>query len=335
MTFVFETAPLPPRRRLDAYRSLLVDTTAPSTIELDRKVSGHELHAQILSAGLGSLLILNSRGTLSHTFLRTPRQVSYQSVPMITVAVMRGSQGRHEQFGHDRPVPRGSLLINDLRFPYRLSVVGANDGLAVQIPIAQLGLDDEVIRTASPRLGQSPLYELMAAQVTTVATNPGLAHDPGVAAAMEASTVALARALLVSAAGQQPEPASIAVQVRAYIAQHLGDPGLGPESIAAALNMSVRNLYHRCAEADLSIEKSIVAARLRAARAALADPARAGSTVAVVARASGFRDPAHFSRRFRAEYDMTPSEWRALNRVSGPGRRGRNAGPDQPGPRNW
>ncbi|WPO75461.1 helix-turn-helix transcriptional regulator [Streptomyces sp. KN37] len=33
-------------------------------------------------------------------------------------------------------------------------------------------------------------------------------------------------------------------------------------------------------------------------------------TIAAVATRCGFSSPSHFSRRFRAEYGLTPSEWR-------------------------
>ena len=43
----------------------------------------------------------------------------------------------------------------------------------------------------------------------------------------------------------------------------------------------------------------------------LTDPRHAGSTVAAIAYASGFRDISTFNRAFRQQFGMTPSDARA------------------------
>ena len=103
-------------------------------------------------------------------------------------------------------------------------------------------------------------------------------------------------------------------QIRTYIQQHIDDSGLNPDQIAAALNISVRQLFKVCAQADFSIEQWIINLRLERARAELVRPAAATPPIAAVARRVGFVDASHFSRRFKAAYGISPREWRLLHR---------------------
>ena len=90
---------------------------------------------------------------------------------------------------------------------------------------------------------------------------------------------------------------------------HLADPDLSPAKIAAAHNISLRYLYKLCAEADLSLEQWIIAERLHRAKQDLSHPTRT-RTIAQTARAWGFSDPTHFTRRFRAAYGQSPTAYR-------------------------
>ncbi|MDY7090582.1 MAG: helix-turn-helix domain-containing protein, partial [Actinomycetota bacterium] len=133
--------------------------------------------------------------------------------------------------------------------------------------------------------------------------------------AVAAASIDLVRALLVSAAGagrhaRRVRFETLLSRVRAYARSHLADPDLSPATIAAAHNVSLRQLYKVCAEAELSLEQWIIEERLQRVRHALAQPDLAHLPIATVARRWGFRDPTHFTRRFRARYGMTPGQWR-------------------------
>jgi len=148
-----------------------------------------------------------------------------------------------------------------------------------------------------------------------------LTGDPA-AAALGTATVELARALLVSAAhadrhSREVLADTLLTRVRAYVRRHLTDPDLTPATIAAAHNVSLRHLYKTCARADLSLEQWIISERLRGAREEPLRPESRQRTVAAIARAWGFRDPTHFTRRFLAASGMTPAEWRRRSAAGG------------------
>ncbi|EXG82059.1 DNA-binding domain-containing protein, AraC-type [Cryptosporangium arvum DSM 44712] len=311
--FAFDTDQVTPRDRVDAFRALLVDATAPSTIVLDSSSGGSPFSAKIQSWGLGAVQVLHNRASFRHEFLRTPRQVNSGAHPVISLAFRGNAGGRRSQFGVERAVSPSTLSLLDLSEPYRFSVAPDNNGHALHVPTEALDLPPAIVRRAALRLERSPLYDLMLTHVISIGRDHRLAADAEVSAAVGRSTIALTRALLMSAADRADEPSSLVVQVRAYVSHHFTDPGIGPARIAAALNVSVRHLHQTCARESVSIEQLIIRSRLRAARTALADPGRRREPIAALAQSFGFRNPAHFSRRFRTEYGVTPSQWRAEN----------------------
>jgi AraC-like DNA-binding protein len=145
-------------------------------------------------------------------------------------------------------------------------------------------------------------------------------HADDVAGAPSAPTVGaasieLVRALIAAVAGDRTHPAEVGeqalvTQIRAHIRQHLADPELGPPAVAAALHISLRHLYATCARAGFSVEQFIISQRLDAAKAELAQSNARFRAIAAVARHWGFKDPAHFARRFRAAYGVSPRDWR-------------------------
>jgi AraC-like DNA-binding protein len=97
--------------------------------------------------------------------------------------------------------------------------------------------------------------------------------------------------------------------VRAYVQQHLTGATLTPATIAAAHNVSVRQLYKTFAAAGLSLEQWLIGLRLEAARSGLVSPAGRRRSIAATAHAHGFADASHFTARFRAAYGLTPRDW--------------------------
>ncbi|MCY1139227.1 helix-turn-helix domain-containing protein [Actinoplanes sp. Pm04-4] len=306
---MFDTEAVPVRDRLAALRAVLVDQTVPSSVEFE-PVPPASVRARVESWRLGDAQVVKARTSHGMDLVRTPRQVRRACVPMVSLAVAV-TPAHEEQFGVRRIVPRGALACIDLTEPYQFRQPGRHIGYALQIPLDRLGLPGDVIRRAAPHLARSPLYDLASAHLTAVTRDPGQFGAAEVAAGVGRSSIELVRALLLSAAGEEGERGTLLTQVRAYIAHHLDEPGLGPMSIAAALNVSVRHLYDVCSRAEFSIEQWVIEKRLAAARADLTDPACAGLSIAAIAHRRGFRSAAHFTRRFKTTYGVTPSEWRA------------------------
>jgi AraC family transcriptional regulator, positive regulator of tynA and feaB len=106
---------------------------------------------------------------------------------------------------------------------------------------------------------------------------------------------------------------ALRARARRYVRANLPDPGLGPESIAKALSVSVRTLHAAFSETDESVAGLVRRARLARCHEDLAEPT-AGSVTEIAFR-WGFSDATHFSHAFKREYGCSPRDVRAGARI--------------------
>jgi AraC-like DNA-binding protein len=96
-------------------------------------------------------------------------------------------------------------------------------------------------------------------------------------------------------------------RVHRYISQHLRDPQLTVERVAAGLGWSRRTLA-RLLEADgETLMEHVYRRRLEGSRRDLLNPMLEGHTLADIARSWGFRNYSHFSDRFRSHFGLSPT----------------------------
>ena len=99
-------------------------------------------------------------------------------------------------------------------------------------------------------------------------------------------------------------------RAKAYIEAHLSDTTLDPPRLAAAVGVSLRRLQELFHEHGRHISDTIWGRRLEAAAKRLSDPASANLSIGLLAYGCGFSSQAHFARRFRDRYDVSPREYR-------------------------
>ncbi|MGY1640070.1 helix-turn-helix domain-containing protein [Geodermatophilus sp. SYSU D00703] len=308
---LLDTARLPPEDRADAFRAAFGQASVPCRIEHLGPARELRTRMHLWHYGATTLFTTDSTG---FRLLRTDRHVRMASTPVVALAVQSSGIGEFSQFGTDRLVHAGELMVNDLAEPYAFSWSGSGGSRAFQVPTEALGLPAGVVRAAAPRLRASPLHDLVRDHLVHLAGDAGrVAADPG-AAAVGTATTELVRALLLSAAAlDRPAPTvpaeTLVTRVLAHVRRYLAAPDLTPERIAAAHNVSVRQLYKAFAEAGVSLEQTVITERLERARSLLVSPSGRRRSIAATARSCGFTDPSHFTRRFRAAFGTTPREW--------------------------
>jgi AraC-like DNA-binding protein len=318
--YVLDTATIPAQDRVEAVHQAMMQASAPCHV-IHEDPRG-DVHARMGLWDLGGVSIFTTRAS-GIRLVRTPKQAKQDAMPVVALSVQQQARGRHEQLDRQAIVAPGELMAVDLSAPYDFSWSGDGAAACIQIPIDQLGLPVDVIRRAVGNVRSSALVRLVTQHVAEVTADADrLSTDPA-ASSLGTASVELARALLVSAADLDSREAladSLLTRVRAYVRQHLTDPDMRPATIAAAHNVSLRHLYKVCAQSDVSLEQWVIGERLRGAREDLLRPESRLRSVAAIARSWGFRDPTHFARRFRAEYGMTPGEWRNARLAEGAAR---------------
>ncbi len=250
---------------------------------------------------------------------RTARGASPDAV---AIAVHGAGTGRHQRDGRQRQVRTGDVMIVDVTRPFDFSWSGWGSSTSLQVPISELGMPVAAVQRAATRLESSPLYRIVSRYLVELTRDAERLSAAPTAAALGEASNQLIRALLSGAVddangSRDVLEQTLLTQVRVYVDQHLRDPALSADSVAFSLAVSRRQLYRTCTKADFSLEQYIIGKRLENAKSDLASPVGRSRTIGAVAYSWGFKDPTHFTRRFRAAYGLLPSDWRRLSADDG------------------
>jgi AraC-like DNA-binding protein len=214
----------------------------------------------------------------------------------------------------------GHLNVTDLTQPCEFTQYSPKAAVAsLEISWSDLGLKAESIRRATPLLHHSPVYPLIQAHMARLCADPTALDRPDVEPHIGLATLHLAQALIASADITVPCARvafnnALYARVVEYTLLHLSEPSLTPERIAAAHNLSLRHLYRVWSQNQVGIAEWIIGERLARAAAALMDNRQQRRPISAIAGSLGFRDAAHFSRRFRHTYGVAPRDWRQQSR---------------------
>ena len=318
MSVVLNSDDLPVDERVDAIHEAICAGVLPVEIRWDRPADQIDLRCRLATAGP---LNFNTARSSDNALWRTARQATIgprargvrrgagcRELAHLAGRTADGAPSRRRDdlrddqdlLDHQPGTHRAALLPGAAlrpRPPARAldQVLGARIGpdnnplAAVVAPfLASLGRGDVLDRPRAAELVVTPALELVRALVAAHVEDDDLAREP--------------------------LDQSLALRVQRYVAAHLGSRDLNAETIAAAHHVSVRQLYKVLARADIRLTDTIRRQRLEACRRELRDDRRRHVAIATISARWGFADPSHFSRVFRAEYGMTPLEWR-----TGPG----------------
>lgn len=311
MAVLLDTAALPRRDRAEAFYAAMMSASVPSRVEHEDPHG--DVHARMDFWQLGTPDLFRNEGS-GLRLVRTPKHVRIGGPERLALAVQVIGSGVFSQGGVDQRVRTGDLMLVDLTAPYDFAWSRQGASQAFQIDYADLGLSVESVRAVAQRLPSSPLYDLVLHHLTVLPTILESLHDTPSADLVGRATTQLVSALLTSAADHDTQPPAMTdvlfTRITWYARRHLTDPELSPSHLAAEHNISLRYLYKLFAEHHLSLEQWLITERLKGAARQLAEPASKHRPIAAIAANWGFLDAAHFTRRFRRYYDMTPQEWR-------------------------
>ncbi|MFI2608153.1 helix-turn-helix domain-containing protein [Kitasatospora sp. NPDC018619] len=267
---------------------------------------------------LGHLLFVTTQAG-PRRVTRGVREIARGTRPaegFLVVAVMGATGAVVHQDDRTAEVPAGGVSFWCTETPH---VVDYPDGVDVRVcllPRRALGVrDEQLVRvTATVADAGGPVAALVKQSLLTLVEAAGDCSGP--VAGRLACNFADLVAILVNEQAAPDAPAAEdsrhtrISEIHAHVERHLRDPGLGPQTIAAAHGISVRSLHKLFEGEGTTVSRLIQRRRLQATAEDLSRGDSGDSTVSGVAQRWGFTDPAHFSRLFRASYGISPSRWR-------------------------
>ncbi|NLG47222.1 helix-turn-helix domain-containing protein [Gordonia sp. (in: high G+C Gram-positive bacteria)] len=232
---------------------------------------------------------------------------------LVSVSGMRG-QSIVRQGGREFAYGPGDLVFINNAAPYSLVSTAVSDPSGVLIPFNRLGKHRHVAeRLQRPVAANTPLARAAAVFLRRFAAETSvLGSASTVGAVSEQAAVDLIVAALSEFEGSPSvmEDNALFVQeaARDLIERHHRDATFSPDSIAAQLHLSRRQLYRYFESCDNSLAGRIADRRLQSAHDALMQNGTA--SISAIALASGFPTVATFRNRFKARYGVGPVEYR-------------------------
>jgi AraC-like DNA-binding protein len=246
---------------------------------------------------------------------RTRHKISQSGLDYFLLSLQTGGQGVIEQDGRTAVLRVGDFALYDTTRPYDLWFEDRFSQLVLRLPrriLTERVFDAEQFTalridgsTGAGRVASVFFRQLHRELAHVAGASVEQLHASGVdllATAFSEQTGALATL---------SEPHRVLKhRICTYIDRHLSDVELSCESIASAHGISERYLRKLFAAGPMSASERIWSRRLNQAKRDLIDPMLRHRTVTSIGYDIGFKDPAHFSRAFKARFGVTPTAWR-------------------------
>lgn len=311
---LFSTADVHPRDRFAYWH----EVACQNIVHHDSRPANRlTFHASIQTGALADIgLIMFDNAAMDCA--RTPRHIAH--APSDAVFVCRQISGTLalERNGREVVLNAGDVTLIDPQLPYLAKFSSGSRLLLLAVPLpaldARLGSTRQMafrsIRPSDAAGGLTSSYLAM------LPDHAGQLHGAAEDVVREQVLDLLAVSLTAAIGADKPRVSSAhslaLMHLRAAIEARLTDPGLGPDSVAAAAGISVRYANAVLAREGTSIMRLVQSRRLMRCRKALEDPLQAHRTLSEIAYGWGFSDMTHFSRKFAAAYGVLPSEYRGL-----------------------
>lgn len=292
---------LPNRRRLEFWR----EAVSSAFVEMTPTWLGREAFLATIDRQTIGELALNRVTAQPHGLERGLRELSAPHAPTIFVNCYLDGTGVMSHFGRKINVNAGRIAFWDSTEPCKLDHSCDADFLSLSVPQKALGRSLQDAREAMARDSaySETLTRLLAAEMRVLASF--VVDLDATEASIIACTLTDLICTIVAPRGQiERINGCVMRRARAEIEQGYGDPDLTPSVVAARLGISKRVLHAHFAAQHATFMETLYSFRLEQARSVLA---RKKAGVAEVAEASGFRSAAHFARRFKQSYGVTPA----------------------------
>lgn len=240
---------------------------------------------------------------------RSSTRVRSDGVDQIIVSCVLEGDSIMEVEGKRRIVPGRELQFYDLA---RTAMHESRGAPSVSL-LAPRDMFEDILSDLGPLHGLilGPLNDMVVEHFQALAkygSSIPEASAPGVARATIELLCAAVRASPAAPSFSSGAPAQVMRQARAYIAAHMTEGEITPQTLASHLSVSRTRLYEAFAPFG-GVSNYIRDSRLRAVRRALLDP-RERRKVGDLAFSHGFKSEAHFSRAFRELFGITPQALR-------------------------
>ena len=309
---VYSTAAVPRGARASYWNDIYARQFAQVTFNpVDRE--SFEAELRVGAVGPIGIARVQSKPT---DIERTRQHISRSEGRIFSFLLQARGTGAFSHYGHETRMEEGDFTLCDSASPHRFNCSEGTELIILHTPpevlrsylpdpeqfcglrlAANKGITDTAANLARKlwSLAESGLPEKFGPMVARnvldiIATSYAMAFDNSFA---DSSAVSARR-----------------LQAKRYIEAHLREPDLTPCTVAGALGISPRYLRMLFCGGNENASRYILRRRLEECAKQLSSALWRGHTITEIAFSSGFNSAAHFTRVFRDEYDVTPTQFR-------------------------
>lgn len=309
---------LPSQRRANAWRDAVCNTFVRLECTPDRYAP---IHGCIEACVLGDLHVARVQSSPQQV-QRTLALAAAADEAYVLLSVQLRGRTVVQQDASQAVLTPGSLAFYDTTRPYKLDLPEDFDQIVLQLPHAAIersvpGGLDHMARCLTPSDPFAQAIVAVAPQLLRLSAAGQSALAQRTAAAAR-ELIALALESLAAPTEAKPLPMTSAVAAslvwrgRDIIGRRLTQHALTPAAVAVDVGVSLRRLQEAFQQQGCTVTDCIWEMRLELARSMLV--ARSAVPIALVAERAGFGDAAHFSRRFRQHFGLSPRDYRLAAR---------------------
>ncbi|AXG79295.1 AraC family transcriptional regulator [Streptomyces paludis] len=311
---VFRSADIPASDRFAYWSALMSDTVCPMDL---RCPTAGDFRAEMRVIPLGSAVVWSTQLPPVH-MVRTDRMIRRSDPGLYHLSLPLSGRVDVEQMSYRSVHYRRQLYVVDTDRPFVCRTTGSEmRGIGLEIPKQLVPLPTgRVERLLARQLsGREGIGAYLADFLTRIARD---VPRPGTAEASRLDAILLDLFIATLAHGMEAEDelppharrSALALSVKAFIRENLGDPQLTASAVAASHHISSSYLHGLFRSEETTVSAWIRRLRLERARRDLTDPSQATVPIGHIAARWGFAHYAVFSRAFRTEYGISPRECR-------------------------
>jgi AraC-like DNA-binding protein len=314
-----QDVPVPERRDYVLHR--MGETIAPFDPRPADEDGGFGLRGPVRFADIGAVRLVEIHADCEAH--RTTNLIRSSDPELCKIDLQLGGRSVLEQHGRQASLEPGDFAFVDLAQPCRLNLPSSRHAVVIfpraLLPIKRRDTDKLTGVTFSGADSRSTLVSSIVRATTRNLDDYEGAHGARVGSAiLDLITDTLAARLGENGVmTREKQQRTLLLRIRAYMEERLGDPDLAPATIAGAHHISTRYLHRLFEPQGTTVATWLRSRRLARCRQDLLNPALSHATVSGIGARWGFADPASFSRAFRNEYGVPPSEYRRQNDYGG------------------
>ena len=333
MSTVMSIDNLPAARRESAWREAVCDTFVRLECTPDRQAP---MHGRLEAGTLGNLHVARVVSSPQRVE-RTSERAAQDDQPFILMSVQLRGRTIVRQGGSEADLTPGCIAFYDTARPYTLTLPSDFDQIVLHLPRQQVqaSVPGGLAHMARKLNASDPFAQAILALAPQLlrllgSARPAIAERTAAAAielialaldsmdepaGLRAGTVAGVRVLDLALADTHqctfgPAADALAWRARDLIGQQLEDTALSPTRLASQVHVSLRRLQEVFQSQGTTLIDCIWQARLEFARSMLCNCEHRQESISTVAYRAGFTDVAHFSRRFKQAFGMSPRQYR-------------------------